>query len=52
LKPRAQLKLTVTDGQGQTREVAVTARVDSQNEVEYLRHGGVLQLVLRQFLAE
>jgi len=52
LKPRSVLLLAVTDQQGQHREISVVARVDSQNEVEYLRHGGVLQLVLRQFLAE
>ena len=52
LRPRAPLKIAVTDRQGKTRQVSVVARVDSQNEVEYLRHGGVLQLVLRQFLSE
>ena len=52
LKPRAKLSLSITDKAGQTREISVVARVDSHNEVEYLRHGGVLQLVLRQFLAE
>ncbi|HVC22014.1 MAG TPA: aconitate hydratase AcnA [Candidatus Dormibacteraeota bacterium] len=52
LRPRAPLKIAVTDRLGKTRQVSVVARVDSQNEVEYLRHGGVLQLVLRQFLSE
>ncbi|MGC1406557.1 MAG: aconitate hydratase, partial [Candidatus Dormiibacterota bacterium] len=51
LKPRAGLVLLVADSNGRIREVPVLARVDSQSEVEYLRHGGVLQLVLRQFLA-
>ncbi|MGH7641915.1 MAG: aconitate hydratase AcnA [Candidatus Dormibacteria bacterium] len=51
LKPRAQLSLTVEDRSGQARQFPVMARVDSQNEVEQLRHGGVLQMVLRQFLA-
>jgi len=51
LKPRAELVLLVSEQGGRIREVPVLARVDSQNEVEYLRHGGVLQLVLRQFLA-
>ncbi|HUY10196.1 MAG TPA: aconitate hydratase, partial [Candidatus Dormibacteraeota bacterium] len=52
LKPRVALALEVTDSAGQTRSIPVIARVDSQNEVEYLRHGGVLPMVLRQFLAE
>ena len=52
LKPRARLSLSVKDQAGRTREISVVARVDSQNEVEQLRHGGVLQMVLRQLLAE
>jgi aconitate hydratase len=52
LKPRATLRLSVQDQTGRTREISVMARVDSHNEVEQLRHGGVLQMVLRQFLAE
>ncbi|MGH7704398.1 MAG: aconitate hydratase AcnA [Candidatus Dormibacteria bacterium] len=50
LKPRSELTLAVTDPGGATREVRVVARVDSQSEVEQLRHGGVLQMVLRQLL--
>jgi aconitate hydratase len=52
LKPRVALTLEVTDSAGQTRSIPVVARVDSQNEVKYLRHGGVLPMVLRQFLDE
>ncbi len=51
LRPRAQLTLLVEDRGSHSREISVVARVDSQNEVEQLRHGGVLQMVLRQFLA-
>ncbi len=50
VKPRAQLKLLVTDAEGRTREIPVVARVASHAEVEQLRHGGVLQMVLRQLL--
>ena len=52
LRPRAELRLSVTDQAGHTREIAVLARVDSQYEVEQLRHGGVLPMVLRQLLSE
>jgi aconitate hydratase len=51
LRPRAELTLEVKDSGGRTRQISVLARVDSQNEVEYLRHGGLLPMVLRQFLA-
>jgi aconitate hydratase len=46
---------------GRAREVEVTAgeetftcrvRIDTPKEVEYFRHGGILQFVLRQLLAE
>jgi aconitate hydratase len=30
----------------------VTARIDEPQEVQYYRHGGILQYVLRQLLAE
>ena len=45
---------------GQAREVTVRAddkqftarvRIDTPKEVEYFRHGGILQFVLRQLLA-
>ena len=29
----------------------VTVRLDSDTDVEYLRHGGILQMVLRQLTA-
>ena len=35
---------------GSTREIQTTARIDSAIEVEYYRHGGVLQMVLRRLL--
>jgi aconitate hydratase len=46
---------------GEAREVAVRAdekaftcrvRIDTPKEVEYFRHGGILQFVLRQLLAD
>ena len=33
---------------GSTADFDVTARVDSETDVEYYRHGGILPLVLRQ----
>ncbi|MGH7611572.1 MAG: aconitate hydratase AcnA [Candidatus Dormibacteria bacterium] len=51
LATHAHLRLAVRDASGQEREIPVLARLDGQNEVLYLRHGGVLPLVLRQFIA-
>jgi aconitate hydratase len=50
LAPAAALRLQATRSDGAAVEIPVVARVDNRTEVEYLRHGGVLPLVLRQFL--
>ena len=43
-------KLTVTAGAtaAPPRRFTVTARIDTPNELDYYRHGGILQYVLRQ----
>jgi aconitate hydratase A / 2-methylisocitrate dehydratase len=35
-----------------TTEFAVTVRIDTPAEAAYYRHGGILQYVLRQLLAQ
>ncbi|MBE7209941.1 MAG: aconitate hydratase AcnA [Gluconacetobacter diazotrophicus] len=47
LSPRMRLTLAVTRADGSTFEVPVVCRVDTLDEVEYYRHGGILQYVLR-----
>jgi aconitate hydratase len=46
---RQKLKVRVSDG-GRTREFGVLARIDTPEEVEYMRHGGILPYVLRELL--
>jgi aconitate hydratase len=42
-------KLTVTaKGEGGDKTFTVTARIDTPNELDYYKHGGILQYVLRQ----
>ena len=41
--------MRVSDG-GRTREFEVLARIDTPEEVEYMRHGGILPYVLRELL--
>jgi aconitate hydratase len=48
--PRAELQLSATSAEGETRRFAVTARLDSDIEVSYYRNGGILPAVLRQLL--
>ena len=50
LKPRQRLTVEVEDGTGKQRSFEVTARLDNDTDVEYLRHGGVLPMVLRELM--
>jgi aconitate hydratase len=52
LEPGKELIVKATSDEGEEKEFAVKARVDSPVEVEYLRSGGILQTVLRQMLKE
>ena len=48
LTPRQDLTVRATRGSGEVVEFSVVARVDTPIEVDYLRHGGILNFVLRQ----
>ena len=50
LKPRMMLTLRIHDTAGGVREEPVVCRIDTLDEVEYFRHGGILQYVLRGLL--
>ena len=48
LRPRQDLKVIARRPDGTTVEFTVLCRVDTPVEVEYMRHGGILQTVLRR----
>ncbi|MGM0863067.1 MAG: aconitate hydratase AcnA [Bacillota bacterium] len=50
VKPRDILTVTAVAEDGTTTEFEVLARFDSDVEVDYYRHGGILQMVLRNKL--
>ncbi len=50
LKPRQRLTVEA-QGEGGTHSFEVVARLDNETDVEYLRHGGVLPMVLRDLMA-
>ena len=52
-KPGGRLKVTATaaDNGGATRTFEVAVRIDTPQESEYYRHGGILHYVLRQLAA-
>lgn len=47
VKPRDYVKVTATDEDGNKKEFDVLVRFDSEVEIDYYRHGGILQMVLR-----
>jgi aconitate hydratase len=50
LKPGQKVAVQVHSG-GATRTIEAIARIDTPYEIQYYRHGGILQFVLRQLLA-
>jgi aconitate hydratase len=52
VKPRDLLKVTATDESGNKKEFEVLVRFDSEVEIDYYRHGGILPMVLREKLKE
>ncbi|MBF8161427.1 aconitate hydratase AcnA [Ectopseudomonas hydrolytica] len=51
LRPQMPLTLIITREDGQHEEVEVLCRIDTLNEVEYFKAGGILHYVLRQMIA-
>jgi aconitate hydratase len=47
LEPRAMMEVEVTFPDGSVKTAPVRARIDTENELEYFRHGGILHYVLR-----
>jgi aconitate hydratase len=52
LTPGKELDVITENSEGGKTEFKVITRLDSQIEIEYVKHGGILQYVLRQFLEE
>ncbi len=51
VKSHDLVKVTATDENGKKKEFEVIVRFDSEVEIDYYRHGGILQMVLREKLA-
>lgn len=52
LAPRSKVKVRAVGSDGAEKSFEAIVRIDSPVEVDYYRHGGILQLVLRRVLAE
>jgi aconitate hydratase len=51
LKPRQDLTAVITRADATTVDVALVCRIDTLDEIDYFRNGGILQYVLRNLLA-
>jgi aconitate hydratase len=51
IQPGMTVTLKIHRAEGSTTEVPLLCRIDTLDEVEYFRNGGILQYVLRQLLA-
>ena len=50
IKPRQKVVAKVTRADGSGFDLPLLCRIDTLDEVEYYRHGGILQYVLRGLL--
>ncbi len=51
LSPRGTLKMTITRKDGKTESVDLLTRIDTLDELDYYRNGGILHFVLRRLAA-
>ncbi|MGL4494489.1 MAG: aconitate hydratase AcnA [Beijerinckiaceae bacterium] len=51
IKPRQMMTAEITYADGSTKNVPILCRIDTLDELEYVRNGGILHYVLRQLAA-
>ncbi|MEM0928305.1 MAG: aconitate hydratase AcnA [Pseudomonadota bacterium] len=51
LEPQQELKATITMGDGATKEITLLARIDTADELDYYKNGGILHYVVRNLAA-
>jgi aconitate hydratase len=51
LLPRQVAPIVITSPDGSTRRIDAKVRIDTENELDYFRHGGILHYVLRSLAA-
>ena len=50
IKPREEVSCEIKYKDGTSKKIKVLCRIDTENEVEYYKNGGILQYVLRNML--
>ena len=51
LKPRQKLTAEIVSGDGSLQRVSLLCRIDTLDELDYFKHGGILHYVLRHLVA-
>ena len=51
MSPRATLTVVATDAAGAETRFGVRSRIDTPEELQYYRNGGILPYVLRQLVS-
>jgi len=51
IEPRTNLTVSVKFANGETKDVEVLVRIDTADELDYFRHGGILHYVIRNLAA-
>jgi aconitate hydratase len=49
--PKQRMEVSITAADGSVRHVPVICRIDTLDEIDYVKHGGILHYVLRQLAA-
>ena len=52
ITPGMDVDCRITRADGSAEDLTLTCRIDTVDEVDYYRHGGILQYVLRRIMAE
>ena len=50
IKPSEEVELEIKYNNGEIKKINVMSRIDTKNELEYYKHGGILQYVLRNMI--
>ncbi len=51
VKPKQKMEVSITAADGKVTKVPVICRIDTLDEIDYVKHGGILHYVLRQLAA-
>jgi aconitate hydratase len=51
VKPKQKMEVSITAADGKVTQVPVICRIDTLDEIDYVKHGGILHYVLRQLAA-